>query len=152
MEALASLENFKNLGLQLLFAPVILLTGRPLPKKIPQEEREALAALEKLLNDAKTGLTITVERLKGGYGSLASLSDSVKAERAYNAIRAILPEDADQAEACLQDLSEICSKLLKKEHLEETERIKLHSFSREVVSYLGQEYFRIVKDPQNMWP
>src|SRR5579872_5680176 len=97
MEAIALRRSFENLGLQFLFAPIRSLAGKEAEGDIPVRQRKALEDLGRFLQEAIVGLSLVADRRAGGYGSLGTLEDSVKAERAYGAISPVLPTDPDPA-------------------------------------------------------
>ncbi len=141
MEAIALRKSFENLGLQLLFSEVGLLVGIQLPEELPSEEKQALLDLKEFLRTAINGLELVSIRRSGGYKSLATLKDSIKAERAYTSVKPVLPSDFEEAKALLSDLETIVEKIIKGESIENDNRKRLHTFCRRMLSYLDRDRF-----------
>lgn len=145
-------RNLENLGLQLLFAPIRSLVGVELPKEIPLKKKQALVNLKSFLDTAITGIELKRTRQKKRPPLLIASDEKIKAERAYQAISSILPWDLEEAKEKLQEIRAIVEQILNGKPLPDNDREKLHSFCREVLGYLDQEYFKYLRDPQNVWP
>ncbi|MGO9008622.1 MAG: hypothetical protein ACLQPN_00850 [Bryobacteraceae bacterium] len=152
MEAVALRRSFENLGLQFLFSPVRSLAGSETSVDIPERKRRALEDLGRFFQEATSGLNLVAERRAGGYGSLGTLEESVKAERAYGAIAAVLPTDPTEAKELLGDLNVVRQRMLDGDPLEPKDRQALHTFCKKVLDHLDQERFTAFGGNQNVWP
>ena len=151
MEAIAVRRSFENLGLQLLFAPIRSLVGTE-GAKVSERKQQALKDLGRFFQEARSGLDLVEDRRAGGYGSLVTLEESVKAERAYGSISAILPKDSAKAKELLDSLERVRLSLLNGEPLKPEERKALHEFCKIVLDHLDQQRYRSFSGSQGVWP
>ncbi len=152
MEAIALQRGFENLGLQLLFAPIRSLLGRQIPNKIPEKKRQAVVDLKRFLDNASAGIDLMVEPRKNGFASLATLDESVKAERAYRAIHSVIPSDAELGKEFLNKIKMSCDKVIEGRPCSEEERKELYLFCRDIIAHLDRERFEYLRDPRNICP
>lgn len=152
MEAIALQSGFENLGLQLLFAPIRSLLGRQIPEKLSEKKRQPVVDLKNFLDIASAGIDLTVERRKNGFASLATLDESVRAERAYRAIRTVIPSEAERGKELLNKIKMTCDNIVEGRPCSEDERKELYSFCRDIIAHLDRERFEYLKDTENIWP
>ncbi len=150
MEAIALRKSFENIGLQLLFADVGLFLGSKQHQKLSLEDRGTLSDLSDFIKSASTGLDLFSMR-KQGREEMMRLDEAIQVERAFLAIKPILPDDPAQAKTTLNELNDICKKILSSEKRLNVERKKLHFCCRKFLSHLHQEFFYLT-NLQSAWP
>lgn len=155
MEGIALQKSCEIIGLQLLFAPICSVVGVHKPKELPKKKMQAVADLNVFFDNVIKGLDLTVKVKQGKNGIahlLASLDESINAERAYRAINAVLPDDPERGKMLLNEMKMTCEEILEGKCPSDEKREKLHSFCRVVLTLLNREHFEHLRNPQNLWP
>lgn len=134
-------RSWDILGLQFLFARVRSCAGTDLRdgKPLKERDKESFENLKKFLKAVIKG----IEDEQGKYKHLRTLKEGVEAERAFESIRPVLPEDLTSAKKKLRGILKIRDNILRYGHCPDIEREKLIAFCRTILNHLDEKRLRL---------
>lgn len=133
-------RGIQILGLQFLFAPILVLTGDG-SRKLSAREKQTASSLVRYLDTAIAGAQLHIRRQSGKRQSTQPFTKTIPAERAYRAMQPILPQRPQEARALLRDIRRISRGIAAGRKLNPAAQRRLHSFCHKALNHLDQESF-----------